>query len=272
MNTILQEIVDFKRKETAERKSLYPVRLLERSLYFQTQTVSLEQYIQRKDLQGIIAEFKRRSPSKGTINAYADPVKTSLAYMQAGASALSVLTDACFFGGKNTDLEAVRKVNYCPVLRKEFVLEEYQIIEAKSIGADAVLLIAAILTKAQIQQLAALAFSLGLEVLLEIHSENELDKLGDGIRLLGVNNRDLHSFKVDINQSLRIAEKVKKEIILISESGINIPADLHQLRNAGFSGFLIGEHFMSSADPGKAAERFISQCKNYSLSKEAILA
>ena len=171
MSNILDQIVAHKREEVAKRKEIYPVKLLEQSIYFNTPTVSLSKYLRRPDKLGIIAEFKRRSPSKGDINPYASVEEVSIGYMQAGASALSVLTDTHFFGGKNEDLTEARKFNYCPILRKDFVIDEYQIIEARSIGADAILLIAACLEKAEIKSLAALAQSLGLEVLIEIHNE-----------------------------------------------------------------------------------------------------
>ncbi|CAN5250781.1 indole-3-glycerol phosphate synthase TrpC [soil metagenome] len=261
MNTILESIIVHKRAETAERKSLYPVKLLEQSLCFETKPVSLEKYLLRDDLNGIIAEFKRKSPSKGMINAYADVEKTTLSYMQAGASALSVLTDEKFFGGKNADLEAARRVNYCPVLRKDFVIDEYQIIEAKSLGADAILLIAAVLSVEEVKNLSALAFSLGMEVLLEIHNENELDRIVSGIKLVGINNRDLNSFEVNVNRSFEMAAFLPSEITLVSESGIADPETVNQLREVGFRGFLMGELFMKAPFPGKACANFISKLK-----------
>src|SRR5688500_15119050 len=142
---ILDQIIAHKRKEVSDRKSLYPVKLLEQSIFFSSPTVSLKKYVQRKDKTGIIAEFKRKSPSKGIINAHASVERTTIGYMQAGASALSVLTDKQFFGGSNEDLVVVRKFNFCPIIRKDFTIDEYQIVEAKSIGADAILLIAAVL-------------------------------------------------------------------------------------------------------------------------------
>src|SRR5688572_22754861 len=146
---ILDQIIEYKRKEVSSRKELYPVKLLEQSIFFSSPTVSLKKYIQREDKTGIIAEFKRKSPSKGVINAYAPVERTTIGYMQAGASALSVLTDKHFFGGSNEDLSLVRKFNFCPIIRKDFTVEEYQILEAKSIGADAILLIAAVLEPKQ---------------------------------------------------------------------------------------------------------------------------
>ncbi|HEU4716616.1 MAG TPA: indole-3-glycerol phosphate synthase TrpC [Bacteroidia bacterium] len=259
METILEKIIAYKRKETEERKSLYPVKLLERSLYFQAQPVSLEKYLLREDLSGVIAEFKRRSPSKGTINAYAKPAEVTLAYMQAGASALSVLTDEHFFGGAAKDLEEARRVNYCPVLRKDFIVDEYQVIEAKSIGADAILLIAAVLSKEEIKNLSALAFSLGMEVLLELHDETETARMTGDIRLAGINNRNLADFSVNVERSFEMAEKLGSGFTLVSESGISDPATAANLYDAGFRGFLIGESFMRTAQPGKTCSAFVSQ-------------
>src|SRR5689334_188395 len=192
---ILDEIIAYKKKEVADRKELYPVKLLEQSHYFATQPVSLKKYIQRDDLSGIIAEIKRKSPSKGVINPHVSVERTSIGYMQAGASALSVLTDTNFFGGSNDDLMTARKFNFCPILRKDFTIDEYQIVEAKSIGADAILLIAAALPPARVKELAAFAHSFGLEVLLEVHNEEELNaNLDAQADLIGVNNRNLKTF------------------------------------------------------------------------------
>ncbi len=256
---ILDKIIAHKVKEVAERKALYPAKLLENSIYFPTPSVSLKKYIQREDKSGIIAEFKRQSPSKGPINLYAGVEKVSIGYMQGGASALSVLTDSHFFGGKNADLTEARKFNFCPILRKDFVVDEYQIIEAKSIGADAVLLIAECLDKSQVAALASFAQSLGLEVLLEIHSKEQLDKLAEGVDLLGVNNRDLTSFELSLATSMELADSIPAELVRVSESGLNDPQSIIQLKDYGFEGFLIGEHFMRSADPGKACQEFVQR-------------
>src|SRR6476619_6203205 len=169
MSTILDTIIAHNRQEIASRRELVPVQLLETSLYFKSQPLSLRKYLLREGGSGLIAEFKRKSPSKGWINQYAPVERTTLGYMQAGAAALSILADAEFFGGKNEDLTTARRFNFCPILRKDFVVDEYQILEAKSIGADAVLLIAAVLTPQEIDSLGRLARSLGLEVLLEVH-------------------------------------------------------------------------------------------------------
>src|SRR5918993_1938530 len=167
---ILDQIIEHKRKEVSERKELYPIKFLEQSIFFGTQPVSLKRYIQREDKSGIIAELKRKSPSKGVINPHVSVERTSIGYMQAGASALSVLTDKNLFGGSNEDLTMARKFNFCPILRKDFTIDEYQIIEAKSIGADAILLIAAALDAPRLKTLASFAHTFGLEVLLEVHN------------------------------------------------------------------------------------------------------
>lgn len=257
--TILDEIIAHKRREVDERRSLYPLKLLERSIYFQTQPLSLRHYLQRSDLSGIIAEFKRRSPSKGMLNEYVSVQKTTIGYMQAGASALSVLTDSKFFGGNSRDLETARKFNYCPILRKDFVVDEYQLIEAKSIGADAVLLIAEVLSAAEVKQLSRFAASLGMEVLLELHSADQLEKITPDVHLVGVNNRDLATFEVHVERSLELAPLIPSSVVKVSESGITSPAIITRLRAAGFEGFLIGEAFMRTVNPGKACAQFIGQ-------------
>jgi len=256
--TILEKITAHKISEVAKRKELFPSKLLEGSLYYETQTVSLKKYIQNPEKSGIIAEFKRKSPSKGIINAYKTPEEVTLGYMQAGASALSVLTDNEFFGGKNEDLTEARKFNFCPILRKDFIVDEYQIIEAKSIGADAILLIANILTKEQVAKFAKFAKSLGLEVLFEIHDESELSKLSQDVDIIGVNNRDLKVFKTDVQISHDLFPVLPKEFVKVSESGIHTPETVISLIKTGYDGFLIGENFMKTDNPGKACRDFIN--------------
>ncbi|MEQ8927844.1 MAG: indole-3-glycerol phosphate synthase TrpC [Fulvivirga sp.] len=257
---ILEEIIAHKHKEVAEKRSLFPEKLLEQSIYFGSKSVSLRKYIQREDKSGIIAEIKRKSPSKGMINAHVSVERTSIGYMQAGASALSVLTDQNYFGGKNEDLMTARKFNFCPILRKDFVVDEYQILEAKSIGADAILLIAAALEGKQIKQFAEFAKSLGLETLLEVHNQKELDSsLNEFIDLVGVNNRDLKNFEVSIDTSKSLAHAIPKEFVKVSESGISDPEVILELKQEGFEGFLIGERFMQSSRPEKSCARFIEQ-------------
>ncbi|MGZ3862550.1 MAG: indole-3-glycerol phosphate synthase TrpC [Bacteroidia bacterium] len=256
---VLQNIVTQKKKEVEDRKSLFPVKLLEQSIYFNSATVSMKKYLLRPGLSGIIAEFKRKSPSKGFINKYADVEKTTIGYMQAGASALSVLTDNEFFGGKTADLTLARKFNFCPILRKDFIIDEYQVIEAKSIGADVILLIAAILTKEQIRSFTKFAHGLGLEVLLEIHSEEEIEKIVPGVEIVGINNRNLKTMAISLQTSYDLLPKLPADAVKISESGIHTAAQLIQLKEAGFNGFLMGEYFMKHSRPEEACKNFIKE-------------
>jgi len=259
---ILDEIIKDKYKEVEERKSLYPVKLLEQSIYFQSPVVSLKKYVQREDKSGIIAEIKRKSPSKGIINAHVSVERTSIGYMQAGASALSVLTDSKYFGGSKEDLMIARKFNFCPILRKDFVVDEYQIIEAKSMGADAILLIAAALEPTKLASLAAVARSLNLETLMEIHNEVELkDNLNADVDLIGVNNRDLKTFKTELEISKQLASKIPDHFVKVSESGIENPETIIELRKYGYQGFLMGQNFMQTSRPEKACYEFVQELK-----------
>lgn len=259
---ILDKIIAQKHVEVAEKRSLVPVKLLEQSIYFNGKVVSMKKYVTNPDKSGIISEFKRKSPSKGWINGTASVESVSIGYMQAGASALSILTDKDFFGGANDDLKAARKYNYCPILRKDFVVDEYQILEAKSIGADCILLIAAALEPARLKELAAFAKNLGLEVLMEVHDREELERsLCDDLDLVGVNNRNLKTFDVSLQTSLDLVNKIPNRYVKISESGISDPATLITLKRAGFDGFLIGENFMKSSRPEQAAYNFIKEYK-----------
>jgi len=259
---ILDEIIAYKKKEVADRKELYPVKLLEQSHYFATQPVSLKKYIQRDDLSGIIAEIKRKSPSKGVINPHVSVERTSMGYMQAGASALSVLTDTHFFGGSNDDLMTARKFNFCPILRKDFTIDEYQIVEAKSIGADAILLIAAALLPARVKELAAFAHSFGLEVLLEVHNEEELNaNLDAQADLIGVNNRNLKTFELSVEISKQLAKRIPDTVVKVSESGIESVATILELKTYGYEGFLMGQNFMQHSRPEIAAKEFIHELK-----------
>jgi len=257
---ILDKIIEQKHKEVAERKSLYPVKLLEQSIFFSSPTVSLKKYVQRKDKSGIIAEIKRKSPSKGIINASVSIERTSIGYMQAGASALSILTDKDFFGGSSDDLTMARKFNFCPILRKDFIVDEYQIVEAKSIGADAILLIAAALSTKRLNELALFAKSLSLEILMEVHTEEELTSNREAeVDLVGVNNRDLKTFDVSLDISKRLAPLLPKGKVFVSESGIDSPAAIIELRKYGYEGFLMGQNFMQHNRPEQAAKDFINQ-------------
>jgi indole-3-glycerol phosphate synthase len=260
---ILNQIFTVKQKEVADKKSTIPTKLLERSIYFETKPVSLRKYLLREDLSGIIAEFKRKSPSLGTINAHAPVERTTIGYMQAGASALSVLTDQLFFGGKDEDLTTARNFNFCPILRKDFIIDEYQIVEAKSMGADVILLIAGILETNQVNHLGDFARSLGLEVLLEVHDRQELERtMSDHVDLIGVNNRNLKDFTVSVDTSRELAALIPEQFIKVSESGISKPETIQDLKKDGYKGFLMGEAFMKTSHPEKACAEFIQELKH----------
>ncbi|NLF25674.1 MAG: indole-3-glycerol phosphate synthase TrpC [Deltaproteobacteria bacterium] len=256
--SVLEKIIAVKRREVAEAKELFPIKWLEKSIYYETPCVSLKQYLRRQDRVGVIAEIKRRSPSRGDINQNISVERLSIGYMQAGASALSVLTDKEFFGGSAEDLKIARRFNYCPILRKDFIVDEYQLVEAKAIGADVALLIGRALPAGEIKRLAAFATSLGLEVLLEIHSLKDLEEAFCGeIDLIGVNNRNLAEMSVDLQRSFELVEHLPEGIVKISESGIENAAQIVQLKRAGFDGFLMGQLFMQSGSPEQACAEVI---------------
>lgn len=258
--TILDTIVKKKKEEIAIAKANVSVMHLEESEYFYNETNSLRDFILDAERTGIIAEFKRRSPSKGIINNISSVGTVTKGYADAGASALSVLTDNSFFGGSNRDLTEARKKNILPVLRKDFMLDEYQLIEAKALGADVILLIAAILTPERVKQLAKLAKTIGLNVLLEVHNREELDRsLCDELDAVGVNNRNLADFSVSLDHSYELVDLIPDQFLKISESGISDPQTIKELKKAGFNGFLIGENFMKEKDPVKAMQEFVKQ-------------
>jgi Indole-3-glycerol phosphate synthase len=254
---ILDTIIAHKKTEVAERKERVPVQELEKQAFFTRPVLSLKQFLLDPSRTGIIAEFKRQSPSKGVINGDADVVAVTTAYAGNGASGLSVLTDTKFFGGHTGDLVQAR-VNEVPILRKDFVIDEYQIIEARAMGADLILLIAACLTPAEVQRLAAFARSLNLEVLLELHAEEELAHICDETELVGINNRNLKTFEVDIERSLNMATRIPAGKIKVAESGISDPATIRLFKQHDFKGFLIGENFMKAKDPGAAFRDFVT--------------
>jgi indole-3-glycerol phosphate synthase len=256
---ILEQIVARKREEIAERKLQRSIEDLMQEPLFARTTFSITSFLNDPERTGIIAEFKRRSPSKGIINGNADVVTVTGAYSKY-ASAVSVLTDLDFFGGVPADLLAAR-VHAIPILRKDFMVDAYQIYEAKAMGADVILLIAACLTKEEVRSLASLAKSLSLEILLEIHDATELDHICDEVDLVGVNNRNLKTFEVSIQTSLDLIHKIPSNKLAIAESGISDVNTIVTLRNAGFKGFLIGENFMKEADPSIAFADFVNQLK-----------
>ncbi len=256
MKTILDTIVDHKKKEVQILKQEKPVAQLERLPGFERTPYSLRDSLLNPEKTGIIAEFKRKSPSRDRINQTAEVQKVTQAYSENGASGLSVLTDSHFFGGSTKDLQKARENNKIPILRKDFIIDEYQIIEAKAIGADVILLIAECLTREEIKSFTRLAQSLNLEVLLELHTARQLNKIGDDNNMVGINNRDLTTFQVDIDRSIALAGQLPEETLKIAESGIHDPAVVIKMRKAGFRGFLMGEHFMKHPDPGKAFRKF----------------
>ena len=262
MIDILEEIVAHKRKELKELKSILPLHDLAEKVeeYLENdkrQILSMRQSLAASD-SGIIAEFKRRSPSKGWIKEDGEPTVIPPSYAENGAAALSILTDENFFGGRLKFIQQARPlVPHTPILRKDFIIDEYQLLQARQIGADAVLLIAACLSKQKCKELARKAHALGLETLLEVHSEPELEYVGDNIDMVGVNNRNLGTFHTDVQNSYRLANLLPKDYLLVSESGISNPLTVRELRQAGFRGFLIGETFMKTPNPGLALKEFI---------------
>nr|WP_299388329.1 indole-3-glycerol phosphate synthase TrpC [Allomuricauda sp.] len=258
---ILDKIVADKRKEVDLRKSIIPTAQLEQTSLFARNCPSLAFALRHSDT-GIIAEHKRRSPSKSVINQGLNVQDVAMGYEKAGVSGMSVLTDGKYFGGSLDDLILARTSANIPILRKEFIIDEYQILEAKAHGADVILLIAAILTRDEIKTLSETAKSLGLDVLLEVHNEEELQKsIMPSLDMLGVNNRNLKTFEVRLDTSKTLAEQIPNEFVKVSESGISSIDAIKELQPYGYEGFLIGENFMKTDDPGKHAKDFIDQLK-----------
>lgn len=254
----LEEITAFKKIEIQKIKADIKTEDLVKSPNFNRTPISLATVLTEKNSSGIIAEFKRKSPSKGLINGTADVKVVTEDYLKAGVAAQSILTDTAFFGGQAMDLVQARSVNSnVPILRKDFVIDAFQIVESKAIGADAILLIAAILTEQELLNYSRLAEDLGLDVLFEVHNQQELDKLPANAKIVGINNRDLTTFKVDLEHSINLASQLPKGTIKISESGISDPKIVTGLKQYGFQGFLIGENFMKSEDPGLSCKAFI---------------
>ena len=257
---ILDKIIEQKKIEVAKAKELISVEQLKQNKLFDRRSISLKEFLLDKTKTGIIAEFKRRSPSKGIINDTADVAAVTKAYTLNGAGCLSILTDEHFFGGSNQDLITAR-INDIPILRKDFIIDEYQLVEAKAIGADVILLIAACLSVNRLKELASFAGQLQLEVLLEIHNEEELGHICDEVNFVGVNNRDLKTFAVDIDRCIALGKQIPANIIKIAESGIDNINTIKIFAAAGFNGFLIGEKFMKEKDPGQAFTEFAQQLK-----------
>lgn len=258
MSTILDRIVEDIHEKIAVSKKRVPQEQLADSSFYHRETYSFSSAVKIKGASGVISEFKRRSPSKGLINGEADVREITIGYQEAGATAISVLTNETFFGGCNEYLIAARDKVTIPILRKEFIVDPYQIHEAKSIGADFILLIAEILTKSQVEEYTELAHSLGLEVLMELHSEDQLKKISPHLDAVGINNRNLKDFTVDIDKSIKMAKSLPKELIKVAESGLSDPQTAITMRDNGFSAFLVGEQFMKQDNPALACKEFCS--------------
>ena len=255
---ILDNIIATKKIEVEQKKELVPIEDLETFPHYHSPCNSLVSELLNENATGIIAEFKRKSPSKGVINEHVQIGPVVEAYDVHGASGISILTDENYFGGTNEDIIYARSIVRVPILRKDFIIDEYQIVEAKAIGASVILLIAACLTPKRVQELALFAKRKGLEVLLEIHNEDELIHICNEVDIVGVNNRDLKTFTVDINRSLELAPLIPEDKIRISESGISNVNSIITLRRAGYKGFLIGENFMKEPDPTIAFADFVN--------------
>jgi len=256
--TILDEIMRHKAEEVQRVQQKVGLEQLKASRWYSRKCHSFKSALQSTPF-GIVAEFKRRSPSKGLINGSAAPATTATGYQAAGVAAMSVLTDSKYFGGSAQDLQAVRQAVSLPLLRKDFMLSEYQLHEAKAWGADVVLLIAAALPSAQLKELAALAKELGLEVLLEVHNLQELESsICPQVDVVGVNNRNLKTFEVSVETSVALAGHIPSGFLKISESGISSPETIMSLQQHGYQGFLMGENFMKTQQPGEACAAFMA--------------
>ena len=253
---ILDQIIKRKKQDVAAAKSKITIAQLKDSKFFHRENLSLKESLKTKS--GIIAEFKRKSPSKGLINDQATALQVAKSYENFGASGISVLTDSYFFGGSVQDVLAIRNDIKIPLLRKDFMIDEYQFYEAKSIGADVILLIAACLSPSQVKDFTSLTHELGMEVLLEIHTEDELNHFNNDIDLVGINNRNLKDFKVDLQHSVNLKNLLPQETLSVAESGIYSVEDFKFLKDKGFDGFLMGEYFMKNQNPGKAFEEFVN--------------
>ena len=259
--TILDQINADKRIEVAQAKALVSIAELMKYSSYNKPVPSLTEFLLNPEKSGIIAEHKRQSPSKGLINGNVNLAEVVKGYEEGGASAVSVLTDQKYFGGNLADLKEATSLLSIPVLRKEFIVDEYQIHEAKAYGASIILLIAASLTSEEVDRFAKLARELGMEVLFEVHNEDELLKVSDYVNVVGVNNRDLKTFKVDIQQSVKLSTLIPEKFIKISESGISNPETVKMLKTFGYQGFLMGENFMKEANPGEAFCNFVQKIK-----------
>lgn len=262
MNTILDKIVANRREEVLKQKELVSLAEIESKTDFSMARNSLSARLSAFGNSGVIAEFKRRSPSKGVINDRVQPEIVTSGYVDAGASGLSVLTDSHFFGGSSADFIAARNANpFTPLLRKDFMVDEYQLFESRLLNADIILLIAAVLGKEEICRFTSIAHELGMEVLLELHDESEIERIDKNVDMIGINNRNLKDFNVDMDRSLKLFDQLPAEMIKISESGLSNPETVDFLRRHGFHGFLMGENFMKTENPALTCAKFISKLK-----------
>jgi indole-3-glycerol phosphate synthase len=261
MKNILDSIIENKKLELRERKAEIGIDKLEESPMLNREPMSLKKSLLQETTCGVIAEFKKMSPSAGWLKRNGDPAEITRGYVHAGAAALSVLTDRKYFAGSMKDLTAVRQANRCPILRKDFMIDEYQVLEARAAGADAILLIAAVLGRARTMELAKTAASMGLEVILEVHDAAELDCLNEWIDMVGVNNRNLKRMETDVGTSVEMAGLIPEGFTKISESGIHDPETIVFLRELGYRGFLIGEYFMKQVNPAAACRMFMEHCR-----------
>ncbi len=255
--TILDKIIAFKKTEITKIKAEVPIKKLVESPNFGREVFSLKKSLLEVGSTGVIAEFKRQSPSKGIINDTSTIADVTNGYLDANVAAQSILTDTSFFGGSMADLMEARVINQQkPILRKDFIVDGFQIVEAKAIGADVILLIASCLTKAALKNYGQLAADLGLEILYEVHTQEDLDN-----KIIGINNRNLNTFEVDLENSIKLSNQIPESSLKISESGISDPKIIMGLKEYGFQGFLIGETFMNKENPGEACLEFISQLR-----------
>lgn len=255
--SILDKIIAYKKREVLARKDAIPAAVLKSIAWFERPTRSLSEAL-KKSNTGIISEFKRRSPSKSVINKNAMVHEVVQGYENAGVCGISILTDTHYFGGSLDDLAVARNTTKIPILRKEFIIDPYQIYEAKAYGADVILLIAAALDKYQLSDFSSIAKRIGLEVLLEVHNKEELQRsLLPSVDMIGVNNRNLKTFEVSLETSMELSQYIPAEFVKVSESGICAPEAVMELKKYGYQGFLMGEHFMKTENPGKSANTFI---------------
>ena len=257
---ILDTIIAFKRTEVEVKKRLYPFSKLKESVFFEREMPSFYKALAKPE-PSIIGEFKRKSPSKGEININADIEQVARGYEEAGIAAMSILTDKKYFGGENSDLQDVARFAKIPLLRKDFIVDEYQVIESKSIGASAILLIASALSKKEAESLSDLANGLGMDILFEIHDREDLDKINPDIKIIGVNNRNLKTFDVSLENSRDLFHHLPLNCLKVAESGFQTYNDVKQLFTKGYDAFIIGEKFMRSNNPGMTAGSFIKELK-----------